>query len=427
MKRIRLVLIGLGVVAVVIVIISILRKDVGSPRFFKDQASYYESLRALSRCPMGGSDVGEVYETIKGIPSGNEQEWFYAWERTAERIEKRAERLQDPVSRGLAYFRAHNYHRTAEFFLLPNDPKRPKSYSKCVADFYKGLDSLKVRYEIIEIPYQGRSLKAIYYPGPPGSERKPLIVAAPGFDGIQEEVYFTVAAAAIRRGYSVLTFDGPGQGSALRKYDLKFTPEWERPVKAVLDTFPKTHEQPNGIVLFGSSFGGYLAPRAAAFDDRIDGVVAYDVFFDFQEVFLNRIPSALRGMMQYLLENRRDSIVALLIRMRSTIDPSLRWGLANLRWTMGDGEPAELYSRLAAYSLKDVAKRIRCHVLVFAGENDHFIPSKQVKDFRNALINAKSVTTFVYSEETGGDQHCQQGATLLWQEDLFEWLNQKFP
>ena len=27
------------------------------------------------------------------------------------------------------------------------------------------------------------------------------------------------------------------------------------------------------MVLFGSSLGGYLAPRAAAFDERIDGVV----------------------------------------------------------------------------------------------------------------------------------------------------------
>ncbi len=254
-----------------------------------------------------------------------------------------------------------------------------------------------------------------------------MIVASPGFDGIQEEVYFTVAAAAVRRGYSVLTFEGPGQGSALRKYDLKFTPEWEKPVKAVLNAFLKTHEQHKSIVLFGSSFGGYLAPRAAAFDDRIAGVIAYDVFFDFQEVFLNRVPSTARGLMQYLLENKRDSAVALMVRMRSLIDPSLRWGLANLRWTMGDGEPAELYRQLAAYSLKDVAKRIRCHVLIFAGANDHFIPIKQVTDFQNALVNAKSVTTFVYSEETGGDQHCQQGATLLWHEDLFDWLNERFP
>ncbi len=108
MKRRWLLLTGFCVVAVVVALVLIQGKDVGSPRFFKDQAYYYETLRALSRCPIGGADVGEIYATIKRIPSGNEQEWFNAWETTAERMEKRAERLQDPVSRGLAYFRAHN-------------------------------------------------------------------------------------------------------------------------------------------------------------------------------------------------------------------------------------------------------------------------------------------------------------------------------
>lgn len=427
MKSRCLLVIVLCLVAIILFIFVRRGTDVGSPRFFKDQTYYYEALRTLSRCPFGGADVGEVYATIRGIPSGDAEEWFQAWTRTAQRIEKRAERLQNPISRGLAYLRAHNYHRTAEFFLLATDPRRLESYPRCVDDFKKGLDCLKIRYEAIEVPYEGRSLDATYYPGPPGSERKPLIVACPGFDGIQQEVYFTVAAAALQRGYSVLTFDGPGQGSALRKHNLKFTAEWEKPVGAVLDTFLKKHPRPQKIVLFGSSFGGYLAPRAAAFDRRIDGVIAYDVFFDFPEVFLHRIPSPIRGAMRYLLDKEMDGTVALLIRLGSLFDPGLRWGLANLRWTTGEGEPAELYRRLRRYSLKNVAERIQGDVLMFAGEKDHFIPGNQAKDFQNALVNARSVTTFFYGEETGGEQHCQQGAALLWHEDLFDWLNKKFP
>ncbi|HOI75539.1 MAG TPA: alpha/beta fold hydrolase [Syntrophales bacterium] len=427
MKKKWLFLLLFCALAVALLALFFMKKDVGQPRYFKDQAYYYETLRALSRCSSRGTDVAEIYATIKGIPSGNEQEWFRAWERTAIRIEKRAESLKDPISRGWAYFRAHNYRRSAEFFLMASDPKRPESYSKCVEAFYKGLDSLKVNYERIHVPYEGKSLQAVYYPGPSGSERKPLIVAMPGFDGMQEEVYFTIASAATQHGYSVLTFDGPGQGSALRNQNLKFTAQWEKPVAAVLDEFLRTHQRPTKIVLFGSSFGGYLAPRAAAFEKRVDGVVAYDVFFDFQEVFLHRIPPFARTAMRYLLDNKMDGTVGFLINVRSWLDPSLRWGFANLRWTMGDGEPAELYRRLAAYSLKDAAKSIRCDVLIFGGKNDHFIPENQIKDFQQSLINARSVSTFVYSEETGGDQHCQQGAMMLWQEDFFDWLKEKFP
>jgi pimeloyl-ACP methyl ester carboxylesterase len=47
--------------------------------------------------------------------------------------------------------------------------------------------------------------------------------------------------------------------------------------------FLRTHAKPAKIVLVGMSMGGYFAPRAAAFEERIDGVVAFDTCFDFNE------------------------------------------------------------------------------------------------------------------------------------------------
>ncbi len=427
MRRVLWIFIGFIAVLVIAGLIYINIPDVGSPRFFKDQAYYYETLRTLSACPFGGADVSEVYATIKHIGSGREHEWHGAWEKTAGRIEGRAERLTDRVSKGLAFFRAHNYYRTAEFFLPPKDSKRPACYKKCIDTFYKGLECFEVKYEIMDVPYEGRFLKAVYYPGPPGAEEKPLIMASPGFDGIKEELYFRLVEAAHKRGYSVLTYEGPGQGAVLREYDLKFTPKWEKPVGAVLDAFLAAHGEPPRIILFGSSFGGYLAPRAAAYDDRIDGVIAYDVFYDFQEVFINRIPSSLRGLIKYFLDNDRDGLIGPMFKLGSRFDPGLKWGLANMRWTMGDYQPSELYRHLGAYSLKETAGKITADILILAGDNDHFVPLKQVEDFQRSLVSAKSVTTRVYSEETGGDQHCQQGATMLWHEDMFEWLKEKYP
>ena len=93
-----------------------------------------------------------------------------------------------------------------------------------------------------------------------------------------EELYFHVVAAVHQRGYSVLTYEGPGQGAVLREQGLTFTPKWEKPTSAVLDTFLAKHPVSQKIVLIGESLGGYLAPRTAAFDSRINGVVAYDQF-----------------------------------------------------------------------------------------------------------------------------------------------------
>lgn len=256
----------------------------------------------------------------------------------------------DPVSKGRAYLRAHNYYRTAEFFLPPDDDKRPECFRKSVATFRLGLQWLGVKHDLIDVPYGEHTLKAIYYPGPPGAEAKPLIVAGGGFDSTQEELYFLIVAAAHERDYAVLTYAGPGQGAVLREQGLKFTHEWEKPVGAVLDTFLERYPRPPKIILVGASMGGYLAPRAAAFEERIDGVVALGVFFDWQEIALH---------------------------MRKAPDsPGFRWALANSEWTLGVRGEMEVYIIFGRYNLKDTAQHITCDVLILHGENDHYVPLK---------------------------------------------------
>ncbi len=44
-------------------------------------------------------------------------------------------------------------------------PKRPESFEKTGSYFFKGLDTLGVRYERINVPYGAGSLRALYFPG----------------------------------------------------------------------------------------------------------------------------------------------------------------------------------------------------------------------------------------------------------------------
>jgi hypothetical protein len=254
----------------------------GKGRLFANQTFHFETLRGLGYIPAGCADTGEVLETVKVIDEGDIQGWYAAWAATADRVKALAERTLDPLSKGGAYLRAHNYQRTGEFLLPPNDPKRPPSWEKTIAYFYQGLDALGVRYERITVPWGAACLRALYLPGPQGAEQKPLIIVG-GFDSILEELYPVLMKAASGRGYSILAYEGPGQGEALRKFGLTFTPEWERPTAAVLDQFLRTHERPMKMVLVGMSLGGYLAPRAAAYEGRFDGLVAFDTCFDFAE------------------------------------------------------------------------------------------------------------------------------------------------
>ena len=68
----------------------------------------------------------------------------------------------------------------------------------------------------------------------PADTSKGAILFHGGNDSLLEE--FTDALLYLAQGgYTVLAFEGPGQGAALRKSGLTFTPEWEKPVGAVLD------------------------------------------------------------------------------------------------------------------------------------------------------------------------------------------------
>ncbi len=116
--------------------------DTGKARFFADQAYHFQTLRALNDIAAGGADTSEVLETIRHIRSGDAQGWFEAWSQTADRVATQAAATSDPIARGRALLRAHNYYRTGEFFLPPNDPKRPLSAAKNTKTFYAGLAAL---------------------------------------------------------------------------------------------------------------------------------------------------------------------------------------------------------------------------------------------------------------------------------------------
>jgi len=399
------------------------RSDTGRSRFFADQTYHFQTLRALNDIAADGADTSEVLEAIKRIRAGDAQGWFVAWSQAGDRVAARADATTDHIAKGRALLRAHNYYRTAEFFLPPNDPNRPVSAEKNIWCFYAGLDTLGVAYERIRAPYgTAHRLDAVYYPAVRKDFDKPLIVLGGGFDSTLEELYFVLVKGAHERGYDVLTYDGPGQGSALRDQGLTFTPEWERPVGAVVDAFLADHERPRKMVLVGMSMGGYLAPRAAAFDERFDGVVAYDVYFDMGATAQRYVPP----FAFWLHHHGFAIIVDGIIRIKAALSPGFAWAISNGMWALGTKHSLETVAALQKYTLAGIAQRIKGDVLVLAASEDHFVPIEQVAQFEKSLTSARSVTTRIYDRASGGAEHCQFGAQTLWHADFFDWMARKF-
>jgi alpha-beta hydrolase superfamily lysophospholipase len=395
-------------------------QDRGRAAFFKDASYNFEAVRVLNDVAAAGGDSGEALRAISDITAGNADSWFTAWSAAGERTLAAVQHLRDAQARGNALLRAHTYFRTAEFFLPPDDARRQQAYRKNVTAFYQGLDAQSVLYERNAIAFGSHHLNSVYYPGPAGAQDRPLLVVVGGYDSTLEELYLGIGAAAHQRGYSVLTYEGPGQGAVLREQGLTMQADWEKPNAAMLDAFLATHAKPRKIVLLGESLGGYLAPRAAAFDARIDGVVAYDIWYDGYAIATRHVPS----FVFWLHDHGHDAVLETLARRNP--DSGSRWALANGQWVFGVHGMFAVLDAFKAYRLAPVAARITQDVLLLAGTEDHFVPIEQLEMTRNALTAARSVTAVSFDRDSGGALHCQIGAPSLWQGALFDWMTAKF-
>ena len=216
------------------------RKNRGVKYWFSEHTMHFEALRAVEVAPFGGSEINEVTTAISQIENGSADSWYDAFYKMAQIVEGKARSYEDSVSKGYAYLRAHTYYRSAEFFLHSTDHRRPDTWKRQVLVFDKGLEYLGVERRQLEVPYDNAILRAHYYPCKEDDGTKPLIVVCNGYDGTIEELYFSVVVPAIERGYSVLIYEGPGQGAVIRKHGMVFTHEWEKPTRAVLDYFENT-------------------------------------------------------------------------------------------------------------------------------------------------------------------------------------------
>lgn len=397
------------------------------PIFFSDNPSFwYETLRMLGHIAYGGADFGEVATTAQRITPGDYDSWHDQWLATADRVAEQARTSQaggHRVSARDGFLRASNYYRCAEFFLHGNaaDPRIRHAYDASVACFRKAAKLFTPAIKPVEIPYEDTTLPGyLYHPDDSGLPR-PTVVMFNGFDGTAEEMHFFGAAAAVERGYTVLVFDGPGQPGTRHRQGLAFRPDWENVVTPLLDhavTLPEV--DPERIALFGASMGGYLAPRAAAFDRRIAAVVALDGIFDLGDI--STAPLALpRAEAERRLRAAHDPGLDTMIETAMAAAPTLTWAIEHGMFAMGADSPRTFCATYLDYHLREgIAERISCPVLVCSGEDDGFFKGQPEKLYSHLTCEK---TFMAFTEEEGAEAHCQSGAQRLAFARVYDWLD----
>jgi dipeptidyl aminopeptidase/acylaminoacyl peptidase len=388
---------------------------------FKDTQYAFQTLRALGYAVSGGADVGEVLKTAYSIKEGDDESWYREWMKTAEQREKSGEDFLvrgRKISARQEFFKASNYYRTAEFFLHtnPEDPRIVSVWKKSRDSFLKAAKLADHPIIPVEIPFEGTTLPGYLCLVDKSGAKRPLLIVHSGFDGTKEELYFETANFAVKRGYNVLLFEGPGQGGVIRVQKLPFRPNWETVVTPVVDyAITRKEVDAKRIALMGISFGGYLAPRAAAFEKRIKVCIANGGVYDFH-MTAHLTPEEEK----YLDTQKGAEEIDRMLYDKMKTDPSFRWVMANGMFTFHAKSPSEWLKMTRPYTMIDVAGRITCPMLIVDSEEDKDMPG-QARNLFEALKSPKDFMLF--TKEEGAEEHCQMGAILISNARILDWLD----
>ena len=206
----------------------------------------------------------------------------------------------DERAAGVHYVRAGLFYHWAGF-LFPHRPDEFRAALDSMHDCWRRAAPLtEPAMELLEVPFEGTSLPG-YLRRPPDVERPPLVVLVPGADSTKEEL-FDLSSHIVAHGVATFAFDGPGHGAV--SFDLKLRPDYEVPLRAVVDhLYDRPDLDTQRLALGGISYGGLFACRGAAFDERVRAVFSMSSWYSPAGRFPAQEPVSQRGLRHYMGED----------------------------------------------------------------------------------------------------------------------------
>jgi pimeloyl-ACP methyl ester carboxylesterase len=390
-------------------------------RGFADPEMDFQLLRSLGVATSMGAAVGEVLAAARNIVDGDPRTWPPAFVAIGEQTSALARSVmpKHPVSARDHFQRASMYYRAAEYF---DDPVTETSRTHGIASrdlFLEAIRLMSWKAEVLQIPFERVWLPG-YFMQPSANEGSPrkTVVILTGFDGTAEELYFQTGTAALERGWNVLLAEGPGQTGLLRFHpDASFRPDYEAPVGAMIDyVLSRADVDPQRLALYGISFGGYFASRAAAHDQRINALVANSPIPDLRAYIVGFIGGDIVNNPPPLSLEEIDHIPD------QQMPPGMKLSLKASFRRFGVTDLPAWLERLRTFRIGDAVRNIRCPSLALVGEGEGPIAMELFESFSRGVTGP--VTKHVFTTAEGADTHCQLGNLPLSNAVVYDWLDE---
>jgi len=303
------------------------------------------------------------------------------------------------------------YLRLAEFFLHFSDPRKLPTRQRFVDLILDQFGIPSSAYS--RIPFESGWLPA--YRLTPAQPKGTLVVFG-GFDSYIEE--WLPAALVFRdAGYDTILFEGPGQGAALELAHLTMSPEWEKPVKAVLDFF-----RLDAVTLMGFSLGGGLVIRAAAFEPRVRLVIAYDIMTNGLECFLRPLPPPAQKELLDWIDTGNEEAVDKFFADAMAKSLLLDWMVKLAIHNTGVKTTYEMLKHYQKYEFASISSQVTQDVLLMAGAEDHYVPVHQLPDQIATLTHVRSLTARLFTRAEHAQNHVQVGNMGLAFRTMIDWM-----
>ena len=358
----------------------------------------YQFRRGLGETQEGGGTVSECFQAASRMILGDKESWHREWMRVADRnqnrglTEEQAGHIRTAMN---CYLRAVDYYRQAEFHLKPDDPRRLPTFSKMEACSHRFLALLTPPGEVLEIPYEGKSIYAYFARAPFPGDKLPCLICMGGLDSIKDEMWFMQAHGALQRGISVLMIDGPGQGGTLRRHGITNRFDYEIPIGQCIDYLASRSDvDTTRIAVCGSSLGGYYAARAGCYEHRLAACISHGAIWSVTDLWGNATEE--HGLAEHI------------------------------KWVFGAGTMEEAMQKARYFTLEGHLEHMECPYLVLHGGHDVLTVSQARKVYDYGKSKGVDVTLRLVTEDETGAEHCQHDNPTIGQELMGDWLADRF-